>query len=64
MTDSASLPMPPPLWRRLLGFNVLSAVLLGVGGYFLGSWLGHRISGPSLDYVASTGENDIALALG
>jgi cytochrome c oxidase subunit 1 len=63
VSGTLSAPMPP-LWRRLAGFNLLSAVLLGVGGYLLGSWLGHRISEPSLDYMASTGENDIALALG
>jgi cytochrome c oxidase subunit 1 len=50
--------------RRLVGFNVLTALLLGIGGYFLGHWLGERIDGPSLAYVADTGESDVALALG
>jgi cytochrome c oxidase subunit 1 len=47
--------------RRLLRFNLLSAVVLGVAGYFLGWWLGHQITGPSIDYFGDTGQNDIAL---
>src|ERR1035441_7225721 len=33
-TESAQPPTPiaRPLWRRLIGFNLLTAVLLGVGG--------------------------------
>jgi cytochrome c oxidase subunit 1 len=63
MSGTVTEPLPP-LWRRLLGFNLLSGVVLAVGGYLLGSWLGHRFSGPSLDYTADTDENDIALVLG
>jgi cytochrome c oxidase subunit 1 len=54
-----------PLWRRLVGFHLGTAVLLAVGGFFLGRWLGDHITGSSI--VASnesTGENDVALALG
>ena len=42
-TGSAPIPAPTrrPLWRRLLGFNLLSAVVLGVGGYYLGLSLIH-----------------------
>jgi len=41
MSNDKQKPKPPrrpsrPLWRRLIGFNLLSAVLLGVGGYYLG----------------------------
>ena len=50
--------------RRFVGYNLISAVLLGVVGYLVGFWLGERINGPSLDFIASTGENDIALSLG
>jgi cytochrome c oxidase subunit I len=64
MTDAGALSARPPALRRLLGFNLLSAVLLGVGGYFLGRWLGDRIAGSSLGYVADTGQSDVALALG
>jgi cytochrome c oxidase subunit 1 len=49
--------------RRLLGYNLLSAVVLGVIGYYVGWWLGHQITGPSLAYFSDTGQPDIALFL-
>ena len=61
---SAPQPVPRPLWRRLLGFNLLTAVILGVGGYYLGWWIGHLINGPSFEYESATDENDVALLLG
>ena len=36
-----------PLWRRLIGFNLLTAVILGVGGYYLGWFIGHQIHAAS-----------------
>jgi cytochrome c oxidase subunit 1 len=50
--------------RRLVGFNLLTAIVLGVVGYFVGWELGHIPSGKSLDYISSTGQNDIALFCG
>jgi cytochrome c oxidase subunit 1 len=47
--------------RRLLGFNLLTAVVLGVVGFYVGWWLGHLVKAPSLDYFGDTGQNDIAL---
>ena len=52
------------LARRLVGFNLLTAIVLGVAGFLLGRWLGDRIDGPSLAYFADTGENDVSLVLG
>jgi len=49
--------------RRLLGYNLLTAVVLGVVGFYLGWWLGHQIKGKSLAYFDDTGQNDIALFL-
>ena len=49
--------------RRLLGYNLLSAVVLGIVGYYVGWWLGHQITGPSLEYFSDTGQPDIALFL-
>jgi cytochrome c oxidase subunit 1 len=46
---------------RLLGFNLLTAVVLGVAGYFLGWWLGHKVTAESVEYFSDTGQNDIAL---
>jgi cytochrome c oxidase subunit I len=48
-------------FRRLIGFNLVTAVVLGVGGYYLGWWIGHLPKGPSLDYFSDTQQNDIAL---
>lgn len=44
---AASAPAPPerPLWRKLIGFNLLTAVILGVGGYYLGWFIGHQVDG-------------------
>ena len=55
-----------PNWRRLIGFNLLTAILLGIGGYYLGWYIGHWIStgASSLDYQGSTDQNDVALFLG
>jgi membrane protein DedA with SNARE-associated domain len=50
-------------FRRLLGYNLLSAVVLGIVGFYVGWWLGHQINAPSLAYVDNTGQNDIALFL-
>jgi cytochrome c oxidase subunit I len=47
--------------RRLIGFNLLSGVVLGVVGFYVGWWLGHLVKAPSLDYFSDTGQNDIAL---
>jgi cytochrome c oxidase subunit 1 len=64
-TEAASSPQPThrPLWRKLVGFNLLTAVALGVGGYYLGWFIGHQISGKSFEYQPKTDERDIALLL-
>ncbi|MEA2140008.1 MAG: cytochrome c oxidase subunit [Solirubrobacteraceae bacterium] len=64
--ESASHPAPVrrPLWRRLIGFNLLSAVLLGVGGYYLGWFIGHQVSSSkSFEFISATDQNDVALLL-
>ena len=55
---------PGPLWRRLIGFNLLSGIVLMVVGFYFGWWLGHQIHAESLEYFADTNQNDIALMLG
>jgi len=47
--------------RRLLRFNMLTGMVLGVAGFFIGWWLGKFVGGPSLDYFDDTQQNDIAL---
>jgi cytochrome c oxidase subunit 1 len=49
--------------RRLLGYNLLTAVVLGIVGFYVGWWLGHQIKSPSLAYFDNTDQNDIALFL-
>jgi cytochrome c oxidase subunit I len=67
--STATVSSPPerparPLWRRLVGFNLLSAIVLGVGGYYLGWWIGHLVTDTkSFEYTAATDENDVALLL-
>jgi hypothetical protein len=61
--DSTPAPVRRPLWRRLVGFNLLSALLLGVGGYYLGWFIGHQIDGKSFEFQAATDQNDVALLL-
>src|SRR5207248_9952995 len=56
-------PAPRPVWRRLIGFNLLTAVILGVGGYYLGWWIGHEIGGKSYEFQTKTNQNDVALLL-
>ena len=65
---AASMPAPSPtgrpLWRRLVGFNLLTAVLLGVAGYYVGWLIGHHMGGgPSYHYESEADENDVALLL-
>jgi cytochrome c oxidase subunit 1 len=50
--------------RRLIGFNLLTGVVLGVVGFYVGWWLGHLVKGPSIAYFDDTGQNDIALFVG
>ena len=66
-TDAASAPPPTarPPWRRLVGFNLLTAVLLGVGGYYLGWFIGRQIGFEgSFHYQTASDENDVSLLLG
>jgi cytochrome c oxidase subunit 1 len=64
MTADAAFAPPPSGWRRLIGFNALTGIVLGIGGYYLGWFLGHHIVGKSVDYFGDTGQNDISVFLG
>jgi cytochrome c oxidase subunit 1 len=50
--------------RRLVGFNLLSAIVLGAGGFIFGHWAGDQITSGSFSYVTTAGESDIGLVLG
>ena len=53
----------PPVWRRLISFNILTALVLGAGGWFLGTWIGDRIAVGN-DYLLGTDQNDVAIFMG
>ncbi len=52
-----------PLWRRLLGWGALLGFALGVGGWFLGHWIGTRIT-IGMDSQVGTDQNDVAIFMG
>jgi cytochrome c oxidase subunit 1 len=66
MTAVATPALKRPLWRRLLGFNLLTAVILGIVGWLIGDFLGnHVIHAYSLEYYSQeAGQNDVAILLG
>ncbi|HZO62740.1 MAG TPA: cbb3-type cytochrome c oxidase subunit I [Gaiellaceae bacterium] len=53
--------------RRLLGFNLLTGIVLGVGGLYLGwyggHWLVDGLGAKSLGYFGDTDQNDVSLFL-
>ena len=52
-----------PGWRRLFGFNMLTGIVLGIGGWYLGHFIGSKITGANLDYYADVNQNDVAIRL-
>jgi cytochrome c oxidase subunit I len=53
----------PPVWRRIVGFNLLAALVLGIGGFFLGAWIGTKIAAGH-DYLLGTNQDDVRLFMG
>ena len=49
--------------RRLVGFNLLAAIVLGIAGFFLGAWIGREI-GSGLAYLNGSDQNDLAVFTG
>jgi len=52
--------------RQLLGFNMLTGIILGIAGWFIGySAIGKHIHGAGVAYYSTeAGQNDIAIMLG
>ncbi len=51
--------------RRLIGFNLLTGVVLGIVGFYVGWWIGHFVQGPSLAYLTGGSDQaDISLFVG
>ncbi len=53
----------PPVWRRLIGFNMLTGLLLGIGGWFLGAWIGGQMA-VGHPYLQGTDQNDVGIYMG
>ncbi|MGB2874749.1 MAG: cbb3-type cytochrome c oxidase subunit I [Gaiellaceae bacterium] len=52
-----------PLWRGVIGFNLLTALVLGIGGFFLGTWIGGQMA-IGHNYLLKTDQNDVGLFMG
>ncbi len=66
--SSIAVPVQVPRtgWRQLIGFNLLTGIILGIAGWFIGySAIGLHIHGANLVYYSTeSGQNDIAIMLG
>ena len=61
--SAMAVEMRPPVWRRLVGFNLLTGVILGIGGWYVGWFGAHAVVGPSLDYFGDIDFNELSLVL-
>jgi cytochrome c oxidase subunit I len=63
---AAPVPAPRSGFRQFFGFNMLTGIVLGIGGWFLGySAIGNHIHGAGLVYYKTeAGQNDVAIMLG
>ncbi len=65
MSTIALTSEQPPVWRRLLGFNLFMGIVGAIIGYLVGHWIGGRFTGAGIAYYATeSGQNDIAIFLG
>ncbi|MGH3025428.1 MAG: hypothetical protein ACRDLR_03180, partial [Gaiellaceae bacterium] len=53
----------PPVWRRFVGFNLLTGIIGGIIGWYVGWFGAHAIVGPSLDYFGDIDFNELSLVL-
>jgi cytochrome c oxidase subunit 1 len=60
---SESRVSTPSAWSQLLGFNVIWAVALSIGGYALGHWIGAHI-GINSAAQSETDQDDVAILMG
>ena len=50
--------------RRLVGFNLLTACLLGIGGWYVGWFAAHAVVGPSIAFFGDVDFNELSLVMG
>jgi cytochrome c oxidase subunit I len=65
----SAIAVPAPArrtgWRKLIGFNMLTGIVLGIAGWFIGYVIGDHITGANLAYFSdSAGQNDVAVMMG
>ena len=65
----SAIAVPAPVrrtgWQKLIGFNMLTGVVLGIAGWFIGYVIGDHISGANLAYFSTeAGQNDVAVLMG
>jgi cytochrome c oxidase subunit I len=46
-----------------IGFNLFAAIALGIGGFFLGAWIGGQMA-VGKDYLLGTNQNDVGVFMG
>jgi cytochrome c oxidase subunit I len=63
---AVSAPAPRTGWRQFVGFNLLTGIILGVAGWFIGYYaIGNHITGAGIAYYSTeAGQNDISIMLG
>ena len=61
---AAARPSVRPPLAASVGFNVLTGIVLGVAGFYLGWWIGHQIHAQEPRLLRRHDENDVALMLG
>jgi cytochrome c oxidase subunit I len=61
--SATAIAVRRPVWRRLIGFNMLTGLVLGVGGWFLGGWIGGQMA-VGHDYLQGTNQNDVGIFMG
>jgi cytochrome c oxidase subunit I len=63
MTTTAIEVRRRSAWRPFLGFNLFTAIVLGIGGFFLGAWIGGQIA-VGHRYLIATDQNDVGIFMG
>ncbi len=61
--STMAVDVHPPVWRRLIGFNLLTGVILGVGGWYVGWFGAHAVVAPSLSFFGDIDFNELSLVL-
>ena len=63
MTTTAIEVRRGPAWRAFFGFNLFTAIVLGIGGFFLGAWIGGQLA-VGHRYLVATDQNDVGIFMG